>query len=66
VRDARRAALVAAQAWYGRPTDRMRLVGITGTNGKTTTTRWSGHLLNASRAREALAPWVPSTGTGRK
>ena len=28
----------AADAWYGRPQDTLRLVGITGTKGKTTTT----------------------------
>jgi len=47
VRDARRAALIAARAWYGSPADRMRLAGITGTNGKTTTTALVRHLLNA-------------------
>jgi len=46
VRDARRAAIVAARAWYNDPTSAMTLVGITGTNGKTTTTALVRHLLN--------------------
>ena len=46
VRDARRAAIVTARAWYADPTSRMMLVGITGTNGKTTTTALVRHLLN--------------------
>ncbi len=36
VRDARRAAGPVAAAFHGRPADAMRLVGVTGTNGKTT------------------------------
>ena len=46
VRDGRRAAQVIAETWYGRPARQMQLVGITGTNGKTTTTAMMRHLLN--------------------
>jgi UDP-N-acetylmuramoyl-L-alanyl-D-glutamate--2,6-diaminopimelate ligase len=38
VSGARRALAQAASNFYGRPTDTVRLVGVTGTNGKTTTT----------------------------
>ncbi len=34
--DTRRFAALAAAAFYGRPADALRLVGVTGTNGKTT------------------------------
>lgn len=37
VRNGRRAAAVAASAFHGDPQDQLRLVGVTGTNGKTTT-----------------------------
>jgi UDP-N-acetylmuramoyl-L-alanyl-D-glutamate--2,6-diaminopimelate ligase len=46
VRDGRRAAQVAAREWFGNPSARMILVGVTGTNGKTTTTALTRHLLN--------------------
>ncbi len=46
VRDGRRAAQVVAETWYDRPARLMQLVGITGTNGKTTTTAMMRHLLN--------------------
>ena len=36
VRDARRALASLACAWYGDPSRRLRVVGVTGTNGKTT------------------------------
>jgi len=45
VRDGRRAALALGAAWYGNPGRRLTLVGITGTNGKTTTTGLIRHLL---------------------
>ncbi|CAH0346889.1 UDP-N-acetylmuramoyl-L-alanyl-D-glutamate--2,6-diaminopimelate ligase [Bacillus sp. CECT 9360] len=41
VKDTQRAMAVLADALYGHPTQKLRLIGITGTNGKTTTS----HLL---------------------
>src|SRR4051812_26933667 len=38
VRDTRRAALALGQAWYDHPGRGLTLLGVTGTNGKTTTT----------------------------
>lgn len=45
VRDSRRAAAHAAQALYGDPGEGLALVGVTGTNGKTTTAQLTRHLL---------------------
>lgn len=47
VRDGRRAAAVAASMIYGDPQDELVLVGVTGTNGKTTTTWLLRHVLSA-------------------
>jgi UDP-N-acetylmuramoyl-L-alanyl-D-glutamate--2,6-diaminopimelate ligase len=47
VSDARRAAITLARAWYGDPGAALVLVGVTGTNGKTTTTGLVRHLFNA-------------------
>ena len=48
VRDGRKAAVALARAWFGNPAAAMTLLGITGTNGKTTTTALARHLLNRS------------------
>ncbi|EIT84990.1 UDP-N-acetylmuramoylalanyl-D-glutamate--2,6-diaminopimelate ligase [Fictibacillus macauensis ZFHKF-1] len=37
VRDTKRAMAVLANAFYGYPTEKLHLIGVTGTNGKTTT-----------------------------
>jgi UDP-N-acetylmuramoyl-L-alanyl-D-glutamate--2,6-diaminopimelate ligase len=46
VRDGRRAAIALGAAWYGYPARQLTLLGVTGTNGKTTTTGLVKHLFN--------------------
>jgi UDP-N-acetylmuramoyl-L-alanyl-D-glutamate--2,6-diaminopimelate ligase len=53
VRDGRRAAAVAAAAANDWPARALRLVGVTGTNGKTTTVGLLRHLLDEPTARSA-------------
>ena len=45
VPDVRRALALTAAEWYGRPAEKLTLVGVTGTNGKTTTTNLIRRLL---------------------
>lgn len=54
VADAREALALAAAAFYGRPADKLKLVGVTGTNGKTTVAFMVKHLLTASGVPTAL------------
>ena len=53
VREGRRAAALAAAAAYGWPARRLRLVGVTGTNGKTTTVNMLRHILDSPDVRGA-------------
>jgi UDP-N-acetylmuramoyl-L-alanyl-D-glutamate--2,6-diaminopimelate ligase len=48
VRDGRRAAAIAAAAFHGWPARELTMVGVTGTNGKTTTVGLLRHLLHRS------------------
>jgi UDP-N-acetylmuramoyl-L-alanyl-D-glutamate--2,6-diaminopimelate ligase len=51
VSDTRRAAAVAASAFHDCPARALRLVGVTGTNGKTTTVGMLRHLLDEATGR---------------
>ena len=56
VKDTRAAAAVAAAAFYGEPAKSMQIVGVTGTNGKTTTVGLLRHLMDS--------PETPSASIG--
>ena len=64
VHDGRRAALALGAAWYGHPARRLTLVGVTGTNGKTTTTGLIRHLLNATGASGSIGTLGAFDGRG--
>ena len=54
VRDTRRAAAVAAAVAYGNPARELTLVGVTGTNGKTTTVGILRHLLDGDQRTASI------------
>ena len=64
VRDGRRAALALGQAWHGHPGRRLTLIGITGTNGKTTTTGLVRHLFNAAESAASIGTLGAFDGRG--
>jgi UDP-N-acetylmuramoyl-L-alanyl-D-glutamate--2,6-diaminopimelate ligase len=64
VRDGRVAASVVAREWFGRPADDLRVIGVTGTNGKTTTVAILKHLLNAARDAGSIGTLGAFDGLG--
>jgi UDP-N-acetylmuramoyl-L-alanyl-D-glutamate--2,6-diaminopimelate ligase len=64
VRDGRRAALVLGAAWYRHPARTLTLIGVTGTNGKTTTTGLIRHLLNAEGTAGSIGTLGAFDGQG--
>ena len=48
VEDTRRAASLLYHAWYGNPAEHMRLIGVTGTNGKTSVSFMLASILEES------------------
>jgi UDP-N-acetylmuramoyl-L-alanyl-D-glutamate--2,6-diaminopimelate ligase len=64
VSDGRRAALALGAAWYGHPARRLSLIGVTGTNGKTTTTGLIRHLLNAGGTSASIGTLGAFDGKG--
>lgn len=61
------AGLLAAE-WFGHPTQRLDVLAVTGTNGKTSTAWWLADALNALAQKELLAPggcaFVGTLGVG--
>ena len=49
---------LAGHVWYGFPSKKLRLIGVTGTDGKTTTSNLIYHLLNASGMKSGLVSTI--------
>ena len=65
VRDGRRAAIALGQVWYGHPGRRLTLLGVTGTNGKTTTTGLIRHLFNSAGGASSIGTLGAFDGRGQ-
>ena len=66
VKHGRRAMAAAALEFYGRPDRRLRLTGVTGTNGKTTTVYLIDAILRAAGMTTARIGTVDHTIAGRR
>lgn len=53
VKNSRRAFALSASLWYGNPTKDLKIIGITGTNGKTTTSHMLKTILDANNIKTA-------------
>jgi UDP-N-acetylmuramoyl-L-alanyl-D-glutamate--2,6-diaminopimelate ligase len=66
VEDARRAMPVAADQFFGRPTEQLEVAGVTGTNGKTTTAFLLYAILAAAGRRPGLLGTIESRVGGER
>jgi UDP-N-acetylmuramoyl-L-alanyl-D-glutamate--2,6-diaminopimelate ligase len=64
VTDGRRAAVALGSTWFGHPARKLRLVAVTGTNGKTTTTALVRHLLNGAGTAGSIGTIGALDGAG--
>jgi UDP-N-acetylmuramoyl-L-alanyl-D-glutamate--2,6-diaminopimelate ligase len=64
VTNGRSAAVALARAWYGDPGRSLVLIGVTGTNGKTTTVSLVRHLMNAQGTAGSIGTLGAFDGTG--
>ncbi len=64
--DARAALALVARAWYGRPDEKLPVVGITGTNGKTTTAYLLESIVEASGGSAGVLGTVSYRAGGRE
>ncbi|MHC1720977.1 MAG: UDP-N-acetylmuramoyl-L-alanyl-D-glutamate--2,6-diaminopimelate ligase [Clostridiaceae bacterium] len=66
VNDSRKAMAIAGANYYGRPAERMKLIGITGTNGKTTTTFMIKSILEAAGYKTGIIGTIANYIGNRK
>ncbi|WP_051327144.1 UDP-N-acetylmuramoyl-L-alanyl-D-glutamate--2,6-diaminopimelate ligase [Desulfatibacillum aliphaticivorans] len=66
VKDSRRALANMASEFFGRPTEKLKLAGITGTNGKTTVTYFAEAMLGAAGCKVGIVGTVSSRWPGHE
>ena len=66
VGDTRHAAAMLYDAWYGHPSQKLKIVAVTGTNGKTTVTHMLRAIFEAAMYKCGLIGTVSCYSAGRK
>ena len=66
VENSRQALSLLASEFYGNPSKKMKMIGVTGTDGKTTTANLIYEILNASRKKAGLISTVSAKVGGKE
>lgn len=66
VKDTRKAMALAAANYYGKPTEKLKVIGITGTNGKTTSTYMMKSILEEAGYKIGLIGTILNYVAGEK
>src|SRR3989338_5870350 len=53
---------ILANLWYGFPSRRLKVIGITGTDGKTTTTHLIAHILKTAGKKVSFVSSIVASG----
>ena len=65
VENSRKALSLIASTWYGNPSSKLKIVGITGTKGKTTTAFILYHILHSCGKRMGLVSSITTKIGGK-
>jgi UDP-N-acetylmuramoyl-L-alanyl-D-glutamate--2,6-diaminopimelate ligase len=66
VEDSRKALGDVAALWYGNPSDKLKVIGVTGTKGKTTTAHIIHHILSRMGKKTGLVSSIAAKTGGRE
>lgn len=66
VKDSRRALGKIASNWYGKPSEKLKTIGVTGTDGKTTTAHFIYQLMKAKGLKAGLISTVSAKIEGKE
>jgi UDP-N-acetylmuramoyl-L-alanyl-D-glutamate--2,6-diaminopimelate ligase len=66
VEDSRKSMSVIAKNYYGNPMERLKVIGVTGTNGKTSVTYFISKILEANKIKCGIIGTIENTVAGQK
>ncbi|MGV8981601.1 UDP-N-acetylmuramoyl-L-alanyl-D-glutamate--2,6-diaminopimelate ligase [Clostridium sp.] len=66
VKDSRKAMAIMAKNYYGNPTEKLKIIGVTGTNGKTSVTYFISKILQYFKAKCGIIGTIENTVAMRR
>ncbi|MBZ9633444.1 UDP-N-acetylmuramoyl-L-alanyl-D-glutamate--2,6-diaminopimelate ligase [Clostridium sp. FP1] len=66
VKDARKSMAIIAKNYYENPTEKLKIIGVTGTNGKTSVSYFISEILQALQVKCGIIGTIENTVAGKK